>query len=182
MVFQCPVAAIEHFIPQNVSAATQQTDKIINSLVHTGPSSMVIASILLGVSVFILLLGKKLIKPTLILTSGFTATVVSFVFIDALMHAAHASPQVRCGVDMGVPIVLGLVAGLLAWKIFQLGIALLGAGASCGLGYMSYLLFLHKIKSPPVGSFDVTFVVTMSVCGLVGMLVLLKFQKTLLIL
>lgn len=121
-------------------------------------------------------------KPTLILTSALSAMVGSFVLVDAIVGSVpDVSPQLACGINMGVPIVIGLLAGLVSLCVFQLGIALLGAGAGAGAGYVCYLAFLHRIKSPVVGSFDVVFMVTIAGFALVGAALMCKYQRGLMI-
>merc|ERR1719473_1179129 len=110
-----------------------------------GPSSIILAIILLCVSLFILFLGKKMTKPTVFLTSALAAMVSSFILVDAIVGSVpNVSEQLACGIDMGVPIVFGLLAGVAS------------------------LAVLNRIPSPLIGSFDVVFVSSVAVCALIG--------------
>lgn len=179
--FVCPVAFLEKYV-HNISTAEEKIQAVADDLMKAGPSSIVLAIILLCVSLFILFLGKKMTKPTVFLTSALAAMVSSFILVDAIVGSVpNVSEQLACGIDMGVPILLGLLAGVISLCVFNLGIALLGAGAGAGVGYVAYLAFLNRIPSPYIGSFDVVFVSSLGVCALLGMLIMCKFKTTLMI-
>merc|ERR1719231_1546093 len=65
--------------------------------------------------------------------------------------------------------------------MLKVGFALLGAGAGAGLGYVAYNAGLARIATPTVGSTDLVFVLALAVGALVGMVLLLKFEKDVLI-
>lgn len=179
--FVCPIAFLEKYV-HNTTSAEERIHEWEEELLKQAPSSIVIASVLLAISVFILFLGKKLTKPTLFLTSALSAMAGSFILVDAIVGSVpDVSAQLACGINMGVPIVLGLIAGFISLCVFQLGIALLGAGAGAGAGYFCYLAGLHRIPSPVVGSFDVVFIATLATFALLGSVLMCKFQKTLMI-
>ena len=57
--FVCPVAFLEKYV-HNISTAEEKIQAVAEDLMKAGPSSIVLAIILLCVSLFILFLGKKM--------------------------------------------------------------------------------------------------------------------------
>lgn len=54
--FVCPIA----FLDTNITDAEREFHDFTENLIKTAPSSIAIASVLLGLSLFILIIGKKL--------------------------------------------------------------------------------------------------------------------------
>lgn len=57
--FVCPIAFLEKYV-NNITSAEEKIQEVADDLLAAGPSSIVIAIVLLCISLFILFLGKKL--------------------------------------------------------------------------------------------------------------------------
>lgn len=145
-------------------------------------SSILLAVALLVCSLFILFLGNKLVKPTLCITSFFAAAIATLLVVSPIVNAAGFGDTASC-VTVGVaPVVLGLLAAGLAICILDLGFALLGAAAGAGLGYVLYAAFLSRWPLVALGSTNLMLVLCLALCGIVGMVLMLKQKDNVLIL
>uniref|UniRef100_A0A7S2NK19 TM7S3/TM198-like domain-containing protein n=1 Tax=Haptolina brevifila TaxID=156173 RepID=A0A7S2NK19_9EUKA len=145
-------------------------------------SSILVASVLLACSLFILFLGNKLVKPTLCITSFFAAAIATLLVVSPVVSAANFGDTASC-ITVGVaPIILGLLAAALAACFLNLGFALLGAAAGAGGGYVLYTAFLSRWPLVALGSTNLMLVLCLSLCAIIGMVVMLKQKQNVLIL
>jgi len=173
----CPLSllssAVHHWNASEVEHELEQ---------HLG-SSILLASVLLIISLFVLIAGAKLVKPTLFTVSFGLATIGAFIAFDAALPLApNLSSNISCILLGAGPLGVGLIAGLLALCLLQLGFFMLGAGAGCGLGYTLYAAGLDTIPSPPAfGQYDLSLVLCLSIGAMLGALLMCKFKKDLMI-
>jgi len=183
LMFNATTCPIGFLTTLNISTTVEaQAEALANDLAQQLPVSITLASVLLVCSLFILLFGKRLAKPTLFLAAFLSATAGSFYGVDAVLALEPGlPPATSCAVLTFAPLVIGLVAGFLALCLLSLGFALLGAGAGAGVGYAAYQLGLHQIPSPPVGQYDLCFALALSIGALLGAIVMVRAQDALLI-
>lgn len=177
----CPVSFLAR-LPGNFTEADEEIQQLTRQLADNLSTSIILASAMLVASLFVLFFGKKLVKPTIFLGAFGSVAAGSFYIANALLNdAPHVSPTASCALVAFVPLVLGVLAGLMALCMLQLGFAILGAAAGVGVGYTAYVAGLSHIPSPAVGAHDVTYIVCLSVCGLLGTILMLKFSDSLMI-
>jgi len=146
-------------------------------------SSVVFSLVLLAGSVLLLLAGARLVKPTLFVSAFGSAFFASLVVVrEALAAAPLLSEVASCAVLGAVPLIVGLLSGLLALCCLKVGFALLGAALGSGAGYTLYSLGLSAVPSPALASHhDVVLLACLILGALVGAVLLLRYQKDLLI-
>lgn len=144
-------------------------------------SSILVAVVLLILSLFVLFLGAKLVRPTLCITSFLAAATATLLFVAPVVDAAHFSNTASC-VTVGLaPILVGLTAAGMTICFITLGFALLGAAAGAGVGYVLYTAFLSHWPLVIIGSTNLMLILCLSILGLIGMAVMLKQQDSVLI-
>jgi hypothetical protein len=131
-------------------------------------------------SLVLLFVGAKLAKPTLFIT-GFTSfTMASFAMMNAIVgDAAGVSPTASCVLVSAVPLVAGLLGGILSVVLMNVAFAMLGLLAGAGVGYMAYVTAIHnwgwlEDQGEPV------YWTSLGVFALIGMVVMLKYKNGLL--
>jgi len=172
----CPIA----FLVGDAHRFTNATDAL-DTLEHEFStqlaSSILLAAVLLGCSLFVLFLGNKLVKPTLCLTSFFAAALATLLVVTPIVDRAGFGDTASCITVGAAPILLGLFTAALAACFLNLGFALLGAAAGAGLGYVLYAAVLSRWPLVILGSTNLMFILCVTLLGLIGMAVMLK-QKT----
>lgn len=174
----CPVSIFSTYL-QGLNATQLEA-----TLEQQPLTSIGFASVLLLLSLFVLFVGAKLVKPTLFITAFMMTAIASFIVFDPIFNASHTvlSEGATCIVLTVAPLAIGLVAGCATLFLFSLGFALLGAAAGAGLGYLAYGAGLDAIPSPAVGAHDLTFILCLALGALVGLVVMCKLREKLLIL
>ena len=146
-------------------------------------ASIVLASCLLVGSAFLLFAGARLVKPALFLAAFGAATVGSFASLNMILaQVPSLTETVSCVVLGMLPLALGLVAGLTALCLLNVGFALLGAGAGAGIGLAIFNAGLNTVHTPPIGPYDSMYVGCLLVGAVVGAIVMCRYQKEYLIL
>jgi len=173
----CPVGLLAWLTPpHNLNTTALEHDALANLA-----ASPVLEACALTASLFALLLGARLLKPSLFLAAFATAWVASAIAVEAVLTAAPAlSPTTACLAVAIAPTVIGLMAGATAICCLDLGFALLGAAAGAGLGYTLYAAGLDAIPQP-LASIDLVLVLSLSIGAVLGAAVLFRYQKPLLI-
>jgi len=143
-------------------------------------SSLILAFTLLFASLFVLLLGNRLVKPTLFLSAFAASTTSALAVVPAILESNLLSDHAACALASLLPLGVGLVAGALSLKCLSVGFALLGAGAGGALGYTLYTGFLYRYPLP-TGPYNATYLLSVFGFMLIGAVVLLRAQKALLI-
>jgi len=179
----CPVGFLAH-LPSLVNSTTTNATDIEHELAAQLASSVAVAVLLLTASAFSLFVGARLVRPTLFVAAFVSATLSGILVVDALLPAMpELSATASCLVLGLAPLVLGILAGVLAICVLEVGFALLGAGSGAGLGYFAYAAGLSKLPTIdlPSGSGDLTLLLCLLGGALIGSVLICKFRKALLI-
>jgi len=177
----CPVGFLTR-TSLNVTEGISEAEALAHELAENIPSSIALATGLLIASLFVLFLGKRLVKPTIFIAAFMGMATLSFVGTDAaLEHVSGLSSTASCIVLCVAPLLVGLVAASLALCILGAGFALLGAGAGAGVGYAVYAVGVSRIHSPAVGSYDLAYILCLSIGAILGAVVMCRLRNALLI-
>lgn len=145
-------------------------------------SSIAIATLLLVGSMVLVLAGARLVKPTLFLAAFGATLYASVLACVAVLNATPAvSDDVSCVLLGAVPVALAAVGGFAAICALNLGFFLLGGATGAALGQLLYATCLYQLPTVLVfGSTSLVYLLTLSLSGLIGAILLLKFEKRLL--
>lgn len=164
--------------PQGISEA----EAFAHDLAENIPASIALTVGFLVASLFVLFVGKRLVKPTIFIAAFAGMATLSFLSTDAaLEHAPALSSTASCIILCVTPLLVGLVAAAVALCFLGAGFALLGAGAGAGAGYAIYAAGVWRIHSPAVGSYDLAYILCLSLGALLGAIVMCRLQNALLI-
>jgi hypothetical protein len=149
-------------------------------------TSVMLALALMFISIFILLLGNVLLRPTLFLTSFLCAGSVALAAMPSIVSNFVMEDNATCLTVGMVPLAVGIMAGLISICLFRVGLALLGAGAGAGSGYIFWLLVSLFVPIGPwnveVGPTTLMHIVCMLIGALLGaFLCMYCYQKSVLI-
>ena len=93
----CPVGFLSHL--PSLANGTNGTD-FEHEVAAQVASSMVVAVLLLGASLFSLFVGARLVKSTLFVAAFSITTVFGILAVDAVLAAAPDLAEVSIGVDL----------------------------------------------------------------------------------
>jgi hypothetical protein len=140
------------------------------------PYSITVTSVFLFLFLMVLFFGKQITKPTIVFTATLVGMMGTFLVLDQILAGTGGISQVAaCSMDIFVPIAIGIIAGMLSYRIFQCGLVLWG-GMVLGAGFGNAFYY---IAFGDGGFALATF--TTAVFSLLGGIFMCKFQRTALI-
>jgi len=101
------------------------------------------------IGAFNLILGRKLIRPTLFIVGTMT-TVAVILFLFYVLILKHNAEKWVGWVILACSIILGLIVGFFAAKLVRVGAFALGAWAGVGIALMLNNMVFYKINSVAV--------------------------------
>ena len=148
-------------------------------------TSVNLALALMIISIFILFFGNVLLRPTFFLTSFLCAGSVALAAMPSIVSNFVMEDNATCLTVGMVPLAVGIMAGLISLCLFKVGLALLGAGAGAGSGYIFWLLVSLFVPIGPwnieVGPTTLMHIVCMLIGALLGAFLCMRYQKSVLI-
>lgn len=176
----CPITPLlPYLLHFNQTAATEWAQQEAQAV----GSGLPVAIILTVGSVLLLLAGERLTKLALFLGGAVVTFVVSLFVANAALSAASASPTAGCVTLIAVPVVLGLLGGMLMLKFLTLAFALLGFASGAAAGQALYILVLHRVSTGVVVlDHDLFYFIVLFALAIPGSIILAKYKETLMVL
>lgn len=139
----CPIfPLLPYLLEFNGTAASDWAAREMDSINSTLPVALVLT---IG-SLLLLLTGEYLSRLALALCGALVVFVLSLWGSSSLLPALSPSPEASCLVLMVVPLVMGVLGGLLPLRFPRMAFASAGIAAGGASGQLLYLLVLHNVS------------------------------------
>ncbi|KAL3918532.1 MAG: hypothetical protein SGPRY_005980 [Prymnesium sp.] len=135
----CPVT---HILPYVHNLDQAQAEQWIEHASDSYLSSLPLAIVLVTVSVALLFFGAKLTRPVLFVCGALVSFIAGFWLTDKF--ASGASATVACWLLAIIPLVLGILGGLLALHLLNLAFFCVGLAAGAAVAQEFFAVFLDN--------------------------------------
>lgn len=146
-------------------------DVYVQKLNNDNGFIIVLHAMLLFMSLFLTYFGNKYVKYVLGLI-GFVPGFYGMYYILSIVSGSVIN--IKCRNIIIISSILGLITACISSKIVSLAYSLLGLLVGTSIGYMLYVLILHKIHIGTTYIYENSFIVTEIVCGLIGLIIFYK--------
>ena len=146
-------------------------DVYVQKLNNDNGFLIVLHAMLLFMSLFLTYFGNKYVKYVLGLI-GFVPGFYGMYYILSIVSGSVIN--IKCRNIIIISSILGLITACISSKIVSLAYSLLGLLVGTSIGYMLYVLILHKIHIGTTYIYENSFIVTEIVCGLIGLIIFYK--------